>query len=506
MSLKQMYDAIIFTEVSNWPIPMKTIGAYKIAQSMRQRGYKVKVINNFLEVWDNHREDLIFWIKDILKPDAKFIGISGTFASGLTHINKQYNFGTILKDSPWNTFNLFLDDMKEFFPNVPIVLGGHTKASRNIFDKLKDSKIDYWVDGIAEESIHKFLNEKEPPQRFRYDILGLTHDFHNGKPVFVKEDGIMPYEVLPFEMSRGCRFKCSFCSYPLLGKNPHDNKYLRSEKSIYDELKSNYENFGTTKYNMLCDTFNETTEKLETLCRVQDKLKINIKFSSYLRIDLLHAHKEQIPLLHEAGLNTCHFGLETFNHESAKSIGKGLRKEKVKETLHLCKEIWGDDVLTNAGFITGLPYETPDTANVWCQELFDEEYPLDTWYLTTLAFINQGKDVDEYPYSSAFEKDPAKYGYTFAEDEPTNWNNGSFTKKSAAKFAESWREKWKEKIKIGSWHAMGLQSYNIYDEFHWEDIRKLKRHHMIDGSEGLTERLNGLKKRYIKDYWNRVSI
>ena len=92
-----------------------------------------------------------------------------------------------------------------------------------------------------------------------------------------------------------------------MGKNQKDNKYLRSEQSVYDELKNNYENFGVTKYNMLCDTFNETTEKIEMLCRVRDKLKINIKFSSYLRIDLLHAHKEQIPLLHlKTGLNTCH--------------------------------------------------------------------------------------------------------------------------------------------------------------------------------------------------------
>ena len=34
-----MYDAIIFTEVSNWRAPVKPIGAYKIAQSMRKRGY-----------------------------------------------------------------------------------------------------------------------------------------------------------------------------------------------------------------------------------------------------------------------------------------------------------------------------------------------------------------------------------------------------------------------------------------------------------------------------------
>ena len=162
-------------------------------------------------MWDTHREELILWMTDILKSDARFIGISGTFASGPRHIKKEYNFGTILKDTPWNTFNLFLDDMKEFFHNVPIVLGGHTVAARNIFSQLKDSKIDYWVDGIAEESIHKFLNEKAPPKRFRYDVLGLSHDFHNSRPVYTDEDGVMPYEVLPFEMSRGCRFKCSFC-------------------------------------------------------------------------------------------------------------------------------------------------------------------------------------------------------------------------------------------------------------------------------------------------------
>jgi hypothetical protein len=170
----------------------------------------------------------------------------------------------------------------------------------------------------------------------------------------------------------------------------------------------------------------------------------------------------------------------------------------------LCKDTWGDSVLTNAGFITGLPYETPDTANVWCQELLDGEYPLDTWYLTTLAFMNQGQNVDDYSYSSAFEKDPEKYGYTFDSENSREWSNGNFTRQSAIEFAESWKKKWKDKIKIGSWHAMGLQSYNMYDEFQWEDIRKLKRHDMIRPPEELRQKLDQLKGRYIKDYWNKV--
>ena len=54
----------------------------------------------------------------VLKSDAKFIGISGTFAHSPINVMKpEYNFGTVLKDTPWNTLNLFLDDMKEFFPH-----------------------------------------------------------------------------------------------------------------------------------------------------------------------------------------------------------------------------------------------------------------------------------------------------------------------------------------------------------------------------------------------------
>ena len=117
-----MYDAIIFTEVSNWPIPMKTIGAYKIAQSMRQRGYKVKVINNFLEIWNTDREELIFWMKDILKSDAKFIGISGTFASGPRHIKKEYNFRKENFDMVFLDEIQFLDT-SETLKNIELILG-----------------------------------------------------------------------------------------------------------------------------------------------------------------------------------------------------------------------------------------------------------------------------------------------------------------------------------------------------------------------------------------------
>ena len=43
------YDVILFTDLSDYYIPIKTSGAYAIASHLRQHGYTVKTIDNF--VW-----------------------------------------------------------------------------------------------------------------------------------------------------------------------------------------------------------------------------------------------------------------------------------------------------------------------------------------------------------------------------------------------------------------------------------------------------------------------
>ena len=102
-----------------------------------------------------------------------------------------------------------------------------------------------------------------------FDITTLNHQWHS-------KDCILPGETLPIEISRGCIFKCNFCSYPLNGKKKFD--YLRDPALIKEELIYNYENFQTTNYFFADDTFNDSTLKLESLHKVITELPFKIKF------------------------------------------------------------------------------------------------------------------------------------------------------------------------------------------------------------------------------------
>ena len=52
------------------------------------------------------------------------------------------------------------------------------------------------------------------------------------------------------------------------------DKYIRNKDKIFDELMHNYELFGTSNYNMLCDTFNESNEKLLMLKEIFDEFNL----------------------------------------------------------------------------------------------------------------------------------------------------------------------------------------------------------------------------------------
>ena len=163
--------------------------------------------------------------------------------------------------------------------------GGHTHS----FYKVFEDKIDCWIKGLGEDSILQYvqnLDKGRDNPSYMEDRFSANLDFHNIEPVFHVDDLVFQNEVLPFTISRGCRFKCKFCNFPLLGRKPTDN-YVRSEESIYTEFMHNYENFNTTFYSFTDDTFNEAIDKLERVKRAIDRTGLDINFWSYIRIELL---------------------------------------------------------------------------------------------------------------------------------------------------------------------------------------------------------------------------
>ena len=290
------YNAILFTDISDYFIPIRVHGAYSIAAHLREHGYTVKVIDHQAWLWDNHGEELVRYVESIIGPETIFVGFSSTFS--------RY-FGEPFYSSPANIKpNLKKEDcfpyMRELIerihlmhPHVKMVLGGQGLQTYTFFEEYKD-QLDCWVRGLGEDSILKYVrNRGENFPLVVEDVYSSEFDFHNQKNVFQPQDHILRHEVLPIAISRGCRFKCKFCTYPLLGRKPSE-EYIRSEESIYNELMYNYENFSTTSYMFTDDTFNETTDKVERVLRAVDRTGVDMNFWAYIRVELLY--KLTLPL------------------------------------------------------------------------------------------------------------------------------------------------------------------------------------------------------------------
>ena len=462
-------EFILLTNVAS-PIWQRSIGAYQVADHCRKSGVSCQVID-FTDLF--RIEELEHILKKLIDSQTLAIGISTTFFCNQEtkgkYLSSKRNSNQIL---PLNLRKLLLK-IKSECPNLKITGGG-----ANSYQIEGDDLFDVVFHGYSEQSVVEYLKtikfgtpKKIYPKKNNQSIIDgkLDHfDITTLEHRWNKNDIVLPGETLPIEISRGCIFKCNFCSYPLNGKKKFD--YLRDPELIKDELIYNYESFGTTNYFFTDDTFNDSTLKLERLHKVLTTLPFKIKFVTYLRLDLLHAHKEQISLLKEMGLGSCFFGIETLNHESGKTIGKGMNPEVIKKfMLELYHDYWNSEIPFTCSFIIGLPGETIESVRAthsWIRTtpFNDLWYPL---YIKTKGY-----------FKSEFDSNYSKYGYQL--DANNEWYTSIMNYQEALKLAEEFNSVglYNENTP-SSWFLFSLLTYGFcideirntkLKDFHWPSI------------------------------------
>ena len=93
-------------------------------------------------------------------------------------------------------------------------------------------------------------------------------------------DYIQPQEVLTLELARGCKFKCKFCSFTILGVR---GDYSRCGDSLKEELEDNYNRWGVSNYSIADETINDSPEKLKKHADVVRNLPFDIRMSGFMR-------------------------------------------------------------------------------------------------------------------------------------------------------------------------------------------------------------------------------
>jgi hypothetical protein len=441
---------------------LRAPGAHRIATQIRRQNIKTEVVDFYLN-WNI--EELKQLIDCQLAVPTLFIG-----------------FSCSLMFDGVDNFSEIRDYVKSKNPNMPIVVGGNKTLQKGF------TAADYYIEGTGESAITALVDYLQGrSQNLVYkDIHGnrvldsLTdykiNSIKNIDIEYQPSDFIDSNEVLSLETARGCIFKCAFCDFPGIGKKKLD--YLRDRDEIVEELKKNYKDNGTTKYFIVEDTINDTDDKCEMLAEISTILPFKLELMGYMRADLLISRPKNLDHLMTAGFKGMHFGIESFNEQAGKIIGKGMPPAKLKEGLIDIKRRY-PGLHTTSTFIIGLPYETQEEILTSLDWLVENK-ALDFWSFNPLIIPQRDATV----HHSYFTDNYRLYGYTVMSDEEVNsrqhelegtafglkwwkniiyWKSKTFDYISAAKFVTEISQKSYQHRKIDGWSAFSMSGlgYNL---------------------------------------------
>lgn len=154
--------------------------------------------------------------------------------------------------------------------------------------------------------------------------------------------------------SRGCPYKCTFCSTTLFWKRPR----FHSAEYVVGEMKHLIERYEVDGILIFDDLFIANKKRVEEIAKLMDKEKINekIKLYAYGRTNLIN--DEILKYLKKMNVVTIEFGLESGSEKILNFLKKGLVTVKDnRNALRLCKK---HGFTTYGSFIVGSPDETEE--------------------------------------------------------------------------------------------------------------------------------------------------
>lgn len=458
-------NVILMADITEPLFMQKSAGISRVASELRLAGYEVVQLNH-LHVFEY--EELKYLLKQLINNQTLYIGFSNFFYRDLSQETKGPKgevFWPLVKPGAMVPHGLdYNQDLKKFIkqcnPDCKLVIGGPISG-----DGEYNKDYDYCLQGYADISsvnLADHLSKGTKLNKSRKSIWGYTvvddiradgYDITKAQTVIKEYDSVLDGETMTIEISRGCVFKCAFCSYPFNGKAKND--FIRDEDLIYQEMLENYEKFGVTRYILSDDTFNDSPEKAYMINRISKRLPFELEFWAYTRIDLLAKHLNTVDQLVEAGQRGFFFGIETWNKPTGEVIGKGLAKEKQIKALKYLKDTWGNDIMLHGSFIVGLPHETEQTAQATADILSQDNFPLDS----ALFFNFTIENTKNFNFNSDIATNPEKYGYTIVEENPISmkWENEHFTYDRCLEFTKELNSQIKNKGEA----LNGLNSFYI---------------------------------------------
>lgn len=230
---------------------------------------------------------------------------------------------------------------------------------------------------------------------------------------FLNRDTLLPYQV-----TRGCANRCSFCDYIHINKKLEFKSYAK----VASELSQMKEKYKSKRFFFTDEAINNSYEYLEGLCDALIKSGLDIEWYAFTKVKNLDEHI--LKKMRKSGCIQLNFGIESGSNRILQMMNKGFVSGEAGRVLKLSYE----QGIKNVVFlISGYPYETQEDIN------------------QTIEFIRKNKKyyyifhhrVFELLHGSDMHINPEKYGLSNLS--PHEHPIYSFT------FDESSELKWEEK-------------------------------------------------------------
>ncbi len=145
--------------------------------------------------------------------------------------------------------------------------------------------------------------------------------------------------------TRGCPFRCIFCS------TPHGGFRMRSPDSIVDEMEACL-GYGSEEFHFIDDTFNVRPERVRLVSEAILRRGLKTQWSFRGRVDKVD--RESLALAKQSGCGRIHYGIEAGTDEGLDALKKQITTAQAEAAIRMTREA---GISSATYFIIGCPHE-----------------------------------------------------------------------------------------------------------------------------------------------------
>lgn len=309
------------------------IGIGFLISSLRNAGHKVFFIDNYLQPSN-------FLETDYLREnEIDYVGIYANTICFRDTLRMMHKLEHLRQTNKWNG---------------KIITGGpHTTVAVNAIPDF----VDYVVQGEGEQAILDIVEGKVTQRLVSYprienlDALPMpAWDYFAKLPYDWKVRFFEDQPVFMMNTSRGCPFKCQFCSVGSIWGKKYT--YFSAERIVSD-VEYLIKRYGLKGVYFREDNFTLNKERLRKFCNLI--LERGIKISWVCESRVSNLGRNLIGLMAQAGAKGFYFGIESGSQRILDFLQKDITIRQIKDVFQWCHEF---NIKVAASLIVGVPGET----------------------------------------------------------------------------------------------------------------------------------------------------